>query len=250
MKNKTPQYILRLDDANPCMDRSKWGKVETIVNACGIKPLVAVVPDNRDPKLAKEAEDPFFWPRVKGWKDRGWDIALHGYQHVLHQSFGGLVPINRRSEFVGKDLSEQKLMIGTGYSILAEKGVIPTVWVAPAHGFDRDTLRALKAETPIRVISDGLALQPFMYLGFSWIPQQLWGPVERNCGVWTICLHPNNMNGDEFDRLEDFCKQHAEQFISVSDIVPASQRKRLIDILFTWKFFLRRNVKACLRRLK
>lgn len=40
-------------------------------------------------------------------------------------------------------------------------GIDPTVWIAPAHSFDKNTLIALKLETNIRIISDGFVLPCF-----------------------------------------------------------------------------------------
>ena len=48
-----------------------------------------------------------------------------------------------------------------------------------------------------------------------WIPQQLWAGVEKDAGVWTICVHPNTRDEREFARLRDFVAAHAGWFTSV-----------------------------------
>ena len=45
------KYIFRLDDATAFSDIEKWKLLEEIFDDFGIKPLVAVTPDNRDPGL-------------------------------------------------------------------------------------------------------------------------------------------------------------------------------------------------------
>ena len=77
------RYLLRLDDACPTMDAARWQTIEDLFDLHAIKPLVAVVPDNRDPNLEKDTPDPAFWDKVRRWQHKGWTIALHGYQHVL-----------------------------------------------------------------------------------------------------------------------------------------------------------------------
>lgn len=42
------QYLLRMDDASDYMDAEKWQRMEELLDRYGIKPLVGVIPDNRD----------------------------------------------------------------------------------------------------------------------------------------------------------------------------------------------------------
>ena len=42
------KFIIRLDDACPTMDKKKWDKIEKILNELNIKPLVAIIPNNKD----------------------------------------------------------------------------------------------------------------------------------------------------------------------------------------------------------
>ena len=45
------RYLIRFDDLCPSMNWTVWCEVESILQAAGIKPLLAVVPDNADPQL-------------------------------------------------------------------------------------------------------------------------------------------------------------------------------------------------------
>ena len=47
------KYILRLDDACPTMDVAKWDRIEKICDKFLIRPIIAVVPNNKDKKLIK-----------------------------------------------------------------------------------------------------------------------------------------------------------------------------------------------------
>ena len=41
-------YLVRLDDASEYMDIEKWKIVEGILDKYQIKPLVGIIPDNKD----------------------------------------------------------------------------------------------------------------------------------------------------------------------------------------------------------
>lgn len=54
------KYLLRLDDACDTMDINKWNRVEEILDKNQILPLVALIPNNRDKNMVKQAEIPNF----------------------------------------------------------------------------------------------------------------------------------------------------------------------------------------------
>ncbi len=247
-KIEKAQYLLRLDDANPWQLKARWNRIEELLDRYGVKPIVAVVPSCEDPALKSDDEDEDFWEKARNWQAKGWTLALHGFNHVLSGTGRGVVPLNRRTEFAGQSEAQQRLKIREGYQIMREKGLEPTVWVAPAHTFDRTTVRLLLEETSIRTISDGLARQPFTRWGMTWLPQQLWKPRECPTGVWTICLHPSSDPEKSFDRLESFLKEHS--VMSAEAAVSWAQPWRLQDSLFALGFLVLRQLKAWNRRGK
>lgn len=42
------QFLLRLDDACPTMRLPAWRAIEELVDSLAIRPVVGVIPDNRD----------------------------------------------------------------------------------------------------------------------------------------------------------------------------------------------------------
>ena len=122
----------------------------------------------------------------------------------------GSAPVNAYSEFVGLGEEEQRRRIAEGVALLAAQGIEPHVWVAPAHGFDAATLRALRAESGIRILSDGFARRAVVREGFVWLPQQLWRPRSMGGGLWTICLHPNTLLGPALEKLARFIDGNRE----------------------------------------
>jgi glycosyltransferase involved in cell wall biosynthesis len=183
------RYLLRFDDICPTMDWSLWNPVEDLLAAQGVKPIVAVIPDNRDPSLMISPPAPDFWDRVRGWQARGWGIGLHGYQHLAVNSESGILGFPTKSEFAGLPYEEQRRKLRLGLDIFAREGVRPDVWIAPSHSFDLVTVAALR-DLGVHAISDGMALSPYRDgHGTLWIPQQfaLMRPMPR--GVWTFCYH-------------------------------------------------------------
>jgi len=234
-------YLIRLDDACSEMDSVRWQNVENVLDEFKIKPIVAVVPDNQDSSLKRQSADPGFWGKVRRWQSKGWTIAMHGHTHVMHATNEKLlVPYYKRSEFVGLTLEQQKAKLRTAWSLFLSEGIQPRIWVAPAHSFNDLTLNALREETSIRIVSDGIAWNTFYEYGFHWIPQQLWKFTSHNSGLWTVCLHPNQMDGSLIAKLHrDIREEFLRRLISVDDVALSSGGKSLLGRLYHLYFWAR-----------
>lgn len=236
------RYLIRLDDACPTMDWARWGRALALLDAYHIRPIVGVIPDNKDDTLRIDPPRADFWEVVSSWHAKGWTIGLHGFQHRYVTQEGGLVPINRKSEFAGLALQIQQEKIRKGWQIFQSRGLKPTVWIAPGHSFDKNTLIALKRETDIEVISDGIAFDCFMSDGFYWIPQQLWRFRKMPFGTYTICLHPNTLTARAFQQLEQDLNNHRQLFIGLSDVRFSARAKNSLEKILTNAFMLRANI--------
>jgi predicted deacetylase len=236
------RYLIRLDDACDTMCRRNWDLVEQVLDAHGVKPIVAVIPDNRDPSLMFESRNAAFWGRVRAWARKDWSVALHGYTHVMHPTGVKLVlPFYRRSEFAGLALEAQSEKIRAAWGLCVAEGVEPTIWVAPAHSFDLLTLQAVRRETSIRVISDGIAWDTYYEHDFHWIPQQLWSLAERRSGLWTVCLHPNTMTDAAIAALDASLGGEFQGRMTCVKNVKLQKRKKtalssLYHMYFWWRW--------------
>lgn len=241
----TSKYLIRLDDACNTMPAEKWDILEDFFEYYDIRPLVAVIPDNQDKSMKYEDEDPMFWSRVRRWQDKGWAIAMHGYQHQMHYTDARLIlPFYKRSEFAGLSLEEQASKIRKSFQIFQSNKINPTVWIAPAHSFDEITISAIRKETDIKIISDGFAIDQFYLHKMYWLPQQLWQYEEKKSGFWTICLHPNSMSINDLEEFKNTIKRHALDRISSVDNINFIKRKlnifdRILNLRFwsKYKFF-------------
>lgn len=240
-------YLIRLDDACPTMNHQKWGRMEALLHKYSIKPMVGVIPYNEDNEQMIDEVDPLFWRKVKIWEQKGWAIALHGYNHCYTSEGGlnGLNPMWRRSEFAGLSLEEQRQKIKNGMAIMKEQGLNPQFFFAPSHTFDENTLAALRAESDIRIVSDTVGRYPYRHNDFWFIPQVIGHCVKIPfSGIYTFCFHPNVMDVGAFNALENFLKIHKDSFISFDDInLTKYSKRRLVDMLLSWAFFIYRRLR-------
>ncbi len=245
MRNK---YLIRLDDACPTMDAVKWQRMEDILDAVGIRPMVGIIPHNEDPKQFVDKADNCFWNKALRWKEKGWAIALHGFNHcyISDQGMKGLNPLWARSEFVGVPLEIQCEKIRAGIAIMREYKLEPNYFFAPSHTFDKNTLIALQKESRIRMICDTISLKPYKQGEFLFIPQIAGHCVKISLpGVFTFCFHPNTMNNEAFGHLEKFLVKYRKQFVAFSDLNSMIMgKKRMIDHLLSWMFFTYRKIRG------
>jgi predicted deacetylase len=243
---KPAQYLLRLDDLCPTQRPARWERFREVIEEFRVRPILAVIPDNRDPQMNVSAYDPRFWDQMREMESAGATIAVHGYQHRCHSLGESLLRLGGRSEFAGVDPDTQRAWIRAGFGIVRGKGLDPKLWIAPRHGFDLHTLRALEAEG-VEHVSDGFARVPVRRHGVIWIPQQLWSPVAKSRGLWTICIHPHSATDADAERLRWFLRGHWPQFTSFDRVVrefdgrALGMRERMYERLALWRVQRRRR---------
>ncbi len=238
------RYLIRLDDACDTMKLNNWELIEKIFDKYSIKPIIAVIPNNKDESLKYEKSDSFFWKKIKQWHEKQWTIAMHGYEHILETTESkSLLPFYKRSEFTGQSVKSQKEKILGSLDLFQKNGINPRVFVAPAHTFDINTLTCLKEMTNIRIISDGLATNMFFYMDFYWIPVQIWNFIKLPFGLWTLCLHPNTMSLDQISDLEHIIAKNYKNFVSLQDLKLLKRKKSIFDHCFNYFYWIRRRLK-------
>jgi peptidoglycan/xylan/chitin deacetylase (PgdA/CDA1 family) len=203
-----------------------WNRIEAILSAEVVTPVLAIVPDNQDEALKVSPPNTGFWSLARDWQARGWTIGMHGYQHRFETVDGGILNINNCSEFAGLSDSRQRRKLIAGISYLEKHGVYSRLWVAPAHSFDRTTLLALR-ELGFSHISDGFFFLPAIdEYGLTWIPQQLWSFRRRPFGVWTICFHINRWTDSDVSAFRENVKRFRYAISSIDEITALYGHRR------------------------
>src|SRR5881394_1722116 len=213
------QYLLRFDDICPTMNWRLWEEIEAVLVQRQLKPLLAVVPDNRDPGLQVDPPAADFWDRVRDWQDRGWTIAMHGFQHRYETRNAGLVAVREKSEFAGLLPEVQREKLRRGLEIFERERITSRVWIAPGNAFDAATV-ALLPEFGIRVISAGYFRHPYVCpRRMTWVPQQMYYFRPAPAGVWTVCYHHNQWSASHPRKFREDMDRYGENIASLDAVL-------------------------------
>lgn len=212
---------IRLDDITPDMDWDRYNRIEKILNEANIKPLIGVVPYNMDDNLSrafKKKSDDEFKEYLSEKKSDGWEIALHGYNHTYTTKAMGIFPLNNFSEFAGVAYDKQLKMLENGLKKLDEWGIDTDIFMTPAHTFDKNTLKAMKA-AGIKRVTDGFGDVPFIRDGLTFYPicKRRKDAISNMSGYTTYVLHTNTMEDSDIMNFERTVKEHRDCFIDYSD---------------------------------
>lgn len=221
------QIAIRMDDITPDMDWERFRAFKEILDELEIKPLIGVVPDNRDDNLHRAEARDDFWEYIRELQDNGWCIAMHGYQHVYTTKKGGLFPLNRFSEFAGVPLDEQKKMLQKGTEILKHHGIHTEIFMTPAHSYDRNTLKALK-ELGYNKITDGFGNRPYRWNGLTFYPISFMmsRSLKKKNGMTTMVIHANEIDDSGMKNLKEMLYGHRDSLISYETFLEAESAGR------------------------
>jgi predicted deacetylase len=228
------KIILRFDDICPTMNHSVWDELSQFLIENKLKPIIAVIPNNNDPKLTVNDVDNKFWEKIANYQSLGWSVALHGYTHELVKCPGSKNFFTKLTEFTNLDYDSQLSKIQLGLEKFSSHGISCDMFIAPAHSYNNLTILALK-ENKIRYISDGMYLYPFKnkVSNLVHIPQQLWSFRRPIIGTWTICSHHNQWDEVKMDEFKCFVKKNRRHICSVDDIqIKGSILAMLLNLLF------------------
>lgn len=209
IKNK--YFFVRFDDVCPTMDLKQFKKAKELMDKYDIKPLIGVIPDNKDPEQMIDSEMQNFWGFIKNLQIDGWSIAMHGYNHVYNQDKPKTIICGRKhSEFAGNSYEIQYEMIRKGKAVLESHGIFTDMFFAPAHTYDRNTLKALAANG-FRYNIDGLSEKPYWQYGIINIPCSFSGTFRKGWNQINVAVyHPSEWTRPDksrgYDDLRLFCE--------------------------------------------
>jgi predicted deacetylase len=208
-------FLIRLDDIAKNMNWDMIDKCEILFDSHNIKPVLGVIPNNQDYDLKSYPSNEKFWDRIRAWKQKGWEISIHGYSHVYGEAtkkkdffgHGGI------SEFYGLSFEQQKEKIKKAIKKFQEEEIQVRSFFAPNHSYDHNTLKALK-ECGIKNIIDGYGLMPYSKMGLNFIPQLFYKLLILPFGIQSSQLHINDWKDNDFDQFSKFITKNSEKIIT------------------------------------
>lgn len=219
---------IRMDDITPDMDWEKFLRFKALCDSHHIKPLIGIVPHNRDKNLSIDAPRNDFWEYVRQLQSQGWTVAQHGFDHIYRTKKMGCFPLNRLSEFAGLGYDAQYERLKNGKLILESNNIKTDIFMAPAHSYDKNTLKALKA-LGFSKITDGFGNKPYNWHDMTFYPisyKQSSTLENADEGFSTFVVHSNTMNDNDFERYGKMFSEHGGRFISYSEYLKAAPERQ------------------------
>ena len=245
------QYLFRIDDICKHTSINKLNKLIDIFIKYEVKPLISVIPDNKDKSIIDQDKENWLgtkmlWEKIKYLSNElDWPIGVHGLNHECVNIGKSILPSIKKGEFLGLDYETQDKMLKESLHYFQQNNIKPFCWVAPRHLFDAITLKALDKNN-LRIISDGYWLYPVTLNKMIFLPQQIATPRKMPIGIWTFCSHLQTMGDTDFELLESFLKNNKNYLKSfeLNFVHKYSFFKKIINALFNKILFIFRWLKV------
>ena len=226
--NENTGILIRLDDVAENMNWDLMKKSELLFEKYEIKPVLGVIPNNKDKELLSHPKADDFWQMLRNWKDKGWEISMHGYTHVYDKNtnkkdyfkYGG------DSEFCGHSLTTQMSRIENGLKKFRDEKIKIRSFFAPNHTYDKNTFAALK-NSGINEVIDGYGLMPYTENQIKFVPQLFYKVFALPFGIQTTQIHLNYWKQKEFDDFERFVDNNYKKIITYNQAL-----KKINDNIF------------------
>lgn len=221
------KVAIRIDDICENMDFGRLERFEAILNKYNIKPLIGVVPCNKDSHLVAGEKKENYETWLKDKIADGYTIALHGCYHEYVTKKGGIFPLNDYSEFAGLSEAKQAEKLDAAIEGLNKLGITSNIFMAPAHSFDNNTIKLLN-DRGYKYITDGFGKMPYKYRGMTFLPIAMLKnkDVRKKDGYTTIVIHVGTMQDKDFEYFERFLESIKEQLINYSELLNVKAVKR------------------------
>ena len=240
------EILIRFDDIAPNMNWKIMDKCEKLLNKYNIKPVVGVIPNNKDLDLLNYPKKDDFWKIVKNWESNNWSIAMHGYTHVYDNetnkkdyfNYGG------KSEFFGHSYEEQLTKIKNGLKVFDDKNIKIKTFFAPNHTYDLNTFKALEAVGISQVI-DGYGISPFFIKGIKFIPQLFYKLYMLPFGLQSTQIHVNYWKERDYVLFENFIEKNHKNIVNLENAFAKKNEnyfEKVIKVLIEQSLKIKRKI--------
>ena len=226
------KILIRFDDVAENMNWHLMNKCEVLFDKLNIKPVMGVIPNNEDKDLLIYPKKENFWGIVKKWQSKGWEIAMHGYNHIYDKEtykkdffeYGG------RSEFFGHTLDVQLKKVKKGLEIFKKNNINVRTFFSPNHTYDLNTFEALKL-SGINQVIDGYGLKPYLENNIKFIPQLFYKPIFLPLGLQTTQIHLNYLTEKELDNFLNIISKNYKKIISYEEALKLLSNKTVDKLI-------------------
>ena len=226
------KILIRFDDVAENMNWHLMNKCEVLFDKLNIKPVMGVIPNNEDKDLLIYPKKENFWDIVKNWQSKGWEIAMHGYNHIYDKEtnrkdffeYGG------RSEFFGHTLDVQLKKVKKGLEIFKKNNINVRTFFSPNHTYDLNTFEALKL-SGINQVIDGYGLKPYLENNIKFIPQLFYKPIFLPLGLQTTQIHLNYWTEKELDNFLNIISKNYKKIISYEEALKLLSNKTVDKLI-------------------
>ena len=208
--------LIRLDDIAENMNWEMMNRATVLFDKLQILPVLGVVPKNTDSELLAYPKGKInFWDQVRIWKNKGWEIGMHGFNHRYDKfckktdylGHGG------NTEFCDHPYEMQLQKITEGLKKFNSENIKVRTFFAPNHTFDHNTLKALNS-AGINEIVDGYGLMPYEENEIKFIPQLFYKLIALPFGIQALQVHLNYFTEKDFNSFQEFLEKNSKKIIS------------------------------------
>lgn len=240
------KILIRFDDIAENMNWRFMDKSEQLFDKYNIKPILGVIPNNQDKELKSYPKKENFWKIVKKWQSKGWEISMHGYNHLYHNETGhkDYFRYGGKSEFFGETLTDQKNKIQKGLEIFKQNKIKIRSFFAPNHTYDSNTFKALKS-SGIHQVIDGYGLKPYLNNEIIFVPQLFYKIFFMPFGLQTTQIHLNIMGDKEFNKFQFLVEKNYRNIISYDEALNLLSERifdKFINKIIYYLLILKRKI--------
>ena len=208
-------FLIRLDDIAENMNWDMMKQATDLFDKYDIRPVLGVIPNNKDQELLNYPKKNIdFWDQIRKWKDKGWEIGMHGNNHLYDKSCSKSDYLGHGgpTEFCDHSFNNQLEKIKDGLNKFQKERISIRTFFAPNHTFDKNTLLALK-ECGIHEVLDGYGLMPYKENRINFIPQLFYRIIAIPFGIQCFQIHLNYYNQEDFNDFENFIEKNSKKII-------------------------------------
>ena len=214
-------FLIRLDDIAANMNWDLMDEATKLFDKYKVKPVLGVIPNNKDPELMSYPNrSNNFWDQVRIWKKKGWEIGMHGNDHIYDKVCSKIDYLNLggNTEFCGHSYDDQYMKIKLGLEKFKKENLKIRTFFAPNHTFDNNTLVALK-NLGVNEVLDGYGLSPYEENGIKFIPQLFYKIFPLPIGIQTFQIHLNYYKEKDFNILKKFIELNSEKILTYDQAI-------------------------------